>query len=118
MLKYIHADPDRRLFTVRRNTFGVAVRDACERALEMPKELRSPGKDLTPAELAEVKSRARAWRQKHCFTPHWLRHTVATKLADDIGVEAAQRLLGHANAAMTEHSAGRRTWSLSKRRSG
>ena len=34
---------------------------------------------------------------------HQLRHTVATRLADEMGTEAAQRLLGHAGAAMTEH---------------
>lgn len=37
------------------------------------------------------------------FVPHQLRHTVATKLADEMGVEAAQRLLGHCDVAMTEH---------------
>lgn len=71
--KYLKADPDSRLFPIRRDTFGAAVKAAC-----------------TKAGVPE-------------FTPHWLRHTVATRLADDIGTEAVQRLLGHAGKAMTEH---------------
>ena len=71
--KYLKADPAARLFAIRRDTFGAAVKAAC-----------------TTAGVPE-------------FTPHWLRHTVATKLADEMGTEAAQRLLGHAGKAMTEH---------------
>lgn len=71
--KYLKADPAARLFPIRRDTFGAAVKAACVTA-GVP-----------------------------VFTPHWLRHTVATKLADDVGTEAAQRLLGHAGKAMTEH---------------
>lgn len=102
LLKYLKADPHALLFDVSRMTFGNAVKRACEVAFGMPEELRVWGKkkkELTPEQRAE----ARAWRRKHVFTPHWLRHTVATRLADDVGTEAAQRLLGHATKAMTEH---------------
>jgi len=37
------------------------------------------------------------------WVPHQLRHTAATTLADEIGLEAAQHVLGHSNAAMTAH---------------
>jgi integrase len=37
------------------------------------------------------------------FVPHQLRHCVATRLVDEVGVEAAQRLLGHSQVAMTLH---------------
>ncbi len=73
LIRHMKADPDARLFPVLRSTFGTAVKDAC-----------------TKVGVPE-------------FTPHWLRHTVATRLADELGTEAAQRLLGHTNAAMTEH---------------
>ncbi len=73
LAKYLKADPDVRLFPIRRDAYGAAVKAAC-----------------TKAGVPE-------------FTPHWLRHTVATRLADDVGTEAAQRLLGHAGKAMTEH---------------
>ena len=73
LLRHMRADPEARFFPVRRDTFCVAVKTACIKA-GVP-----------------------------VFTPHWLRHTVATELADEMGTEAAQRLLGHAGKAMTEH---------------
>lgn len=71
--RYLSAKPDAKLFNIRRDYFGKVVKAACIKAGVKP------------------------------FTPHWLRHTVATRLADEMGVEAAQRLLGHAGRAMTEH---------------
>lgn len=73
LLRYLKADPDASLFQIQRKTLGTAIKDACTKVGVPP------------------------------FTSHWLRHTVATKLADDVGTEAAQRLLGHAGKAMTEH---------------
>lgn len=70
---YLRADANEVLFKMRRDNFGHTIKRACLRA------------KVTP------------------FCPHQLRHTVATKLVDEIGTEAAQRLLGHATAAMTEH---------------
>lgn len=71
--RYLSADPEALLFAVRGDTLAKTFRDACKRA-GVPE-----------------------------FTPHCLRHTVATRLADELGIESAQRLLGHAQAAMTEH---------------
>lgn len=74
LLRYMDAAADTgRLFSVERSTFSNAVKRACQRA-------------GVPA-----------------FVPHQLRHTVATKLSDDLGTECAQRLLGHATRAMAEH---------------
>lgn len=73
LLSYMSADPDKPLFPVRRDSFGAAVKRAAIKAGAGP------------------------------ITPHHLRHTVATRLADSHGTEAAQRLLGHADSAMTEH---------------
>ncbi len=103
LVKYLQADPAARLFPLRRDTLGAAVKSACERAFGMPDDLRNPDKNLSQAKLEDVKAQAMAWRREHVFTPHWLRHTVATRLADELGTEAAQRLLGHAGRAMTEH---------------
>ncbi len=97
--RHLKADPAARLLPVARNSFGNAVVRACEVAFGMPAELRGPTNRLTSRQRAEAK----AWRRKHAWTPHWLRHTVATRLADEVGTEAAQRLLGHASKAMTEH---------------
>ncbi|WLD11896.1 tyrosine-type recombinase/integrase [Planctellipticum variicoloris] len=64
-------DPDVRLFATRRDTFSGRLRYAC-RANNIPE-----------------------------FCPHQCRHAVATKLADMVDTEAAQRLLGHSTKAMT-----------------
>lgn len=71
--RYLSADPAQRLFRMARNSYGNAIKRACVKAGVKP------------------------------FTPHWLQHTVATRLADEVGTEAAQRLLGHASKAMAEH---------------
>ncbi|MDZ4688166.1 MAG: site-specific integrase [Planctomycetaceae bacterium] len=71
--KYLQADASARLFPFNRVTFGNVIKAACLRA------------GVTP------------------FVPHQLRHTVATTIADELGTESAQRLLGHATAAMTLH---------------
>lgn len=101
--QYLSADPSARLFPgVRTDKLAAAVKSACEKAFDMPAELRYRRRHpLTPAQ----KAKAKAWHREHSFTPHWLRHTVATKIADEIGLEASQRLLGHSNVAMTEHYA-------------
>ncbi len=71
--KYLKPDPTARLFRTRGDRLSASLKDACIEA-GVPE-----------------------------FTPHWLRHTVATKIVDEMGIEAAQRLLGHCGAAMTQH---------------
>ncbi|MEX1231927.1 MAG: site-specific integrase [Planctomycetaceae bacterium] len=72
LLKHMNFVPEALIFPTRRDNFGVVIKRACKRA------------GVTP------------------FVAHQLRHTVATRLADEIGAEAAQRLLGHSSAIMTE----------------
>jgi integrase len=62
-----------RILACRRDNFGTAVKRACVRAGVDP------------------------------FVPHELRHTTATTLVDAVGLESAQRLLGHSDVAMTAH---------------
>lgn len=69
--RYLSANPDQRLFKIRRNSDGNAIKRACDKA------------GVTP------------------FVPHQLRHTVATKPTDEIGLEAAQHLLGYSEKMMT-----------------
>lgn len=71
--RYKTAKPDEKLFKLNRTSFGNTIKAACLRA------------GVTP------------------FVPHQLRHSVATKVSDDLGTESAQRLLGHSTRAMTEH---------------
>lgn len=71
--KYLKADPGERLFGFSRNDFSNTMQRACDRA-RVPR-----------------------------FVPHQLRHTVITKVMDELGAESAQRLAGHSTSAMTEH---------------
>lgn len=75
LLRHFKADPDAKMFPLRRDNFGAVVHRACERA------------GVTP------------------FVPHQLRHTTITRIADECGVEVAQRVAGHADSMMTEHYA-------------
>ena len=83
-------------------SYGAAIRKACERAFDMPRELRNVSTKLPAAEREQLKAKAREWREKHCWHPHQLRHTAATEIRRTFGIEAAQVVLGHANIATTE----------------
>ena len=85
-----------------RISYGTAVDRACDRAFPPTGELgRRKGESrarwwarLTPAEREEVK----AWRKARRWHPNQLRHTFATRVRKEHGLEAAQVLLGHARA--------------------
>ena len=68
----------------------------------MPRELRNVSTKLPSAEREELKAKARAWREQHCWHPHQLRHTAATEIRREFGIEAAQVVLGHASLNVTE----------------
>ena len=53
---------------------------------------------LTDADKAELK----AWYKKHHWHPHQLRHNYATYVRKQFGLEAAQVLLGHSKADVTQ----------------
>jgi integrase len=66
-----------------------------DRGIETRKEL---AKRLTPDQRAEL---AR-WRAEHRWHPHQLRHTTATLIRREFGLEAARIALGHSSAAVTD----------------
>lgn len=105
--RHLKADPDAKVFEVRRDSYGHAVRKACEVAFRMPDELRTIDKELPAAEQDELRRLASEWRRKHCWTPHWLRHNVATRVRDEFGIEHAQAVAGHASPSMTAHYASK-----------
>jgi integrase len=53
---------------------------------------------LGEAKWAELK----AWVRNHRWQPHQLRHTAATEIRREFGLEAAQIALGHSSALVTE----------------
>ena len=97
---------------------------AAKQAFGMPKNLRSvPGK-LSPREqerLAKLPAKERQeaienaererkrlqglaaeWRAKNCWSPNQLRHAAGTEVRRLFGLEAAQVILGHAKADVTQ----------------
>jgi integrase len=83
-------------------SYGQAVRKACELAFGMPTELRKLPPGLSDEEKTERRRRASEWRKVHAWHPHQLRHSAATLLRREFGIEASRVVLGHASAAVTE----------------
>ncbi|MCK6475968.1 MAG: site-specific integrase [Phycisphaerales bacterium] len=88
-----------------------AIQRACDAAFPPPEHLRPRriGRGrletehelqarLTPAQRAELN----AWRDAHRWHPHQLRHNAATRIRRECGLEAAQLILGHSSAAITD----------------
>jgi integrase len=87
-------------------TYGRAIRDACDRAFPPTQPLacregesnRARLHRLTEEQLEELK----AWQKDHRWSPNQLRHTRATEIRMKHGLEAAQVILGHAKADVTQ----------------
>lgn len=92
-------------------SYLIAVQRACERAYPPPERLRPRTKDdgktetkrefrarLTPRDREELA----AWRREHRWHPHQLRHNAATSIRREFGLEAAQLVLGHSSAKITD----------------
>jgi integrase len=83
-----------------------AIARACDAAFPPPTSLsQAKGETheqwmarLTPEQRDELKR----WRDAHRWHPHQLRHTAATKLRKQYGLEAARVVLGHRSAAVAE----------------
>lgn len=70
--KYLKADPRRRLFPIRRKTFSENLKASCRR-LDLP-----------------------------IFTGHWLRHTAATDVRKEFGLDGAQAIMDHSDVKTTQ----------------
>jgi integrase len=93
-----------------------AVYAGCDKAFPLPDDLArgrvksATGKERTRWETpAEWRTRlggrwgeAEKWIADHRFHPHQLRHSAATKLRKEYGLEAARVVLGHKSLAITE----------------
>lgn len=79
-------------------SFRRAIARGCDKAFPWPNLDGRKLKELTDDEKAELK----AWKQKHNWHPHQLRHNAATYLRKEFGLEAARLVLGHKTAAITE----------------
>jgi integrase len=79
-----------------------AIHRACELAFKMPVDLRIAPEDETAEQKQDRLKRARQWRNKHTWHPNRLRHSAATEIRKQFGLEAAQVALGHAAADVTQ----------------
>lgn len=76
-------------------SYGRAIMYACDRAFPVPE--------------GATEDEAKAWRKKHRWSPNQLRHSAATEIRKKFGLEAAQVILGHAKADVTQIYADRDT---------
>jgi integrase len=87
-------------------SYAHAVARACDKAFLPPTPLAQRDDEthaewwdrLTDVQRGEVK----AWRKAHCWHPNQLRHSFATRVRKGHGLEAAQVLLGHSRADVTQ----------------
>lgn len=94
-----------------------AIEYACDHAFPIPPEFarrrvpggKVPGKTRweTITEWHErlgdeAWTNLKAWRRSHRWHPHQLRHSMATQVRREFGLEAAQVFIGHADANVTQ----------------
>jgi integrase len=89
-----------------RTSYFVALSRACDRAFPPPAPL-GQREDETAARwrarlTPEQREQVRLWQREHRWHPNQLRHSYATKVRKDHGLEAAQVLLGHSRADVTQ----------------
>jgi integrase len=88
------------------NSYRQAIHYACDRAFDAPFPLGQADGESNQARLrrltASQKAELEEWRQHHRWHPNQLRHTKATEIRKQFGLEAAQCILGHTAANITE----------------
>jgi integrase len=103
LLPRILRSGDGRLFPMTRAALRRAIARGCARAFPHPTISKITGKKRTDALRAELQ----AWNKEHRFHPNQIRHTVGTEVRARYGLEAAQVLLGHSRADVTQTYAER-----------
>jgi integrase len=88
------------------NAYGHAIDRACDKAYPLPVELATQAHESVAAWRKrltdEQRNAVKAWRKAHRWHPNQLRHTFATHVRKQHGLEAAQVLLGHSRADVTQ----------------
>jgi len=83
-----------------------AIERGCDKAFPPPEPLTVRDgetiKDRDARLTDEQREQLKQWRREHRFSPHQLRHTAATNIRRDFGLDAAQVVLGHAGADITQ----------------
>ena len=83
---------------------SVPTAESLAGALAIPLEQSAPllsklkAREMTDGQKAELCK----WQSDHRWCPNQLRHTAATEIRREFGLEAAQIMLGHAQASVTQ----------------
>jgi integrase len=87
-------------------SYAEAVAEACEKLHPVPEHIArmkgEKGKEWHARLTADQRAELKAWRRRWRWSPNQLRHTFATTIRERFGLEAAQVLLGHARADVTQ----------------
>lgn len=75
-----------------------AIHRACDKAFPHPQL----GYKLLSKFTDEQKRELRKWQSEHHWSPNQLRHTAASEIRKEYGLEAAQVILGHSQANVTQ----------------
>jgi integrase len=88
------------------SAYDRAIESACDRAFPPPAPLARREDETAKAWgarlTAEQKEELRQWRQAHRWHPNQLRHTKATEIRREAGLDAARAILGHRSPQVTE----------------
>jgi len=79
-----------------KGSYRQAIHRACDKALSPPEDILA--EQLNPEQRQELKK----WQKDHRWSPNQLRHSAATFLRKEFGIEAARMILGHSSSAVTE----------------
>jgi integrase len=72
------------------HSYYYSIRRACDKAFPIPKE------------IADNSTAVEKWQDDHRWAPNQLRHSAATEIRKQFGLEAAQVTLGHSQANVTQ----------------
>ena len=94
LLPYMLRDGSETCFTrprggaFKRWNYNEQINHACDKAF--------------PAPAGTIGDELKAWRKQHRWAPNRLRHSRATDIRERYGLEAAQAVLGHSKADVTQ----------------
>jgi integrase len=87
-------------------SYDHAVMDACDAAFPSPEPLAQRDGETKKNWLARIgpegSDEVKRWRKAHRWHPNQLRHTKATELRREFGLDAARAVLGHRSPQVTE----------------
>jgi integrase len=80
------------------DSYRRAITRATDRAFPHPTLATVPADQLTKEHQEEL----RAWQKDHQWHPHQLRHSAATRLRKEFGLDVTRAVLGHSTPVVTE----------------